>query len=180
MKVIGLVGSPVREGNTGKLVNEILAGASENGADVKLYNLTALDIKGCDACGTCHDSGKCATADGMQKIYEEILGSDAVVLGSPVYMWQMSAQTKLFVDRLTAFLKPDFSSRIAGKKLVLAFSQGSSNPEALKPYFESTAGLFYFLGFDVLDMVIAAGMDEAGVASRPELLEEARQIGKSL
>jgi multimeric flavodoxin WrbA len=43
----------------------------------------------------------------MQELYGEIQNADVVVLGSPVYMWQMTAQTKLFVDRLTAFLTPD-------------------------------------------------------------------------
>ena len=114
----------------------------------------------------------------MQKLYQEILAADAVVLGSPVYMWQMTGQTKVFVDRLTAFLKPNFSSRLDNKKLILVFSQGSSDRDAFKPYFEYTAGIFYYLGFDILETVIVAGTDVLEVSFRPRMLEKAKELGK--
>lgn len=178
IKILGLVGSPNINGNTAKLVNAILDGAAENGADKVIYNLASLNIKGCDACRKCQESGCCIIDDDMQKLYKEIQTADAVVLGSPVYMWQMTAQTKLFVDRLTAVLKPNFSSRLDNKKLILVFSQGSSDRDAFKPYFEYTAGLLYYLGFDVLDTIIAAGTDKLEVSSRLPLLEKARDFGK--
>jgi multimeric flavodoxin WrbA len=178
IKILGLVGSPNINGNTAKLVNTILDGAAENGADKVIYNLASLNIKGCDACRKCQESGCCIIDDDMQKLYKEIQTADAVVLGSPVYMWQMTAQTKLFVDRLTAVLKPNFSSRLDNKKLILVFSQGSSDRDAFKPYFEYTAGLLYYLGFDVLDTIIAAGTDKLEVSSRLPLLEKARDFGK--
>jgi multimeric flavodoxin WrbA len=172
------VGSPNINGNTAKIVNAILDGAAENGADKVIYNLAALDIKGCDACHKCQESGRCVIDDDMQEIYREIEAADTVVLGSPVYMWQMTAQTKLFVDRLTAFLKPDFSSRLDHKKLILVFSQGSSDRDAFKPYFDYTAGILYYLGFDILDTMIAAGTDKLEVAFRPQLLEKSKELGR--
>jgi multimeric flavodoxin WrbA len=172
------VGSPNINGNTAKLVNAILDGAAENGAEKVIYNIASLNIKGCDACGRCQESGCCLIDDDMQEIYREIETADAVILGSPVYMWQMTAQTKLLVDRLTAFLKPNFSSRLDNKKLILVFSQGSSDRDAFKPYFEYTAGLLYYLGFDILETVIAAGTDKLEVSFRPSLLERARELGK--
>jgi multimeric flavodoxin WrbA len=178
IKILGLVGSPNINGNTAKLVNAIIEGAAENGAVKAVYNLNSLEIKGCDACRRCHDSGCCFINDDMQEIYEEIQIADIVILGSPVYMWQMTAQTKLFVDRLTAFLRPDFSSRLDHKKLVLVFSQGSSDRDAFKPYFEYTGGLLYYMGFDVLDMIIAAGMDKLDISFRPSLLEKAKDLGR--
>jgi multimeric flavodoxin WrbA len=178
IKILGLVGSPNINGNTAKLVNAILEGAAENGAEKVIYNLAYLNIRGCDACCRCQESGCCLIDDDMQKLYQEIQAADAVVLGSPVYMWQMTAQTKLLIDRLTAFLKPNFSSRLDNKKLILVFSQGSSDRDAFKPYFEYTAGLLYYLGFDVLETVIAAGTDKLEVSFRPSLLEKARELGK--
>ncbi|AKB53295.1 flavodoxin [Methanosarcina sp. A14] len=171
------MGSPNINGNTAKLVNAILDGAAEKGAEKVIYNLSSLNIKGCDACFRCQESGCCAIDDDMQELYHEIQTADTIVLGSPVYMWQMTAQTKLLIDRLIAFLKPDFSSRLDNKKLILVFSQGSSDRDAFKPYFEYTAGLLYYLGFDVLEMVIAAGTDNLKVSFRPKLLENARELG---
>jgi multimeric flavodoxin WrbA len=178
IKILGLVGSPNINGNTAKLVNAILEGAAENGANKVVFNLTSLDIKGCDACRRCQDSGCCLIDDDMQEIYEEIQIADIVIIGSPVYMWQMTAQTKLFVDRLTAYLRPDYSSRLDHKKLILVFSQGSSDRDAFKPYFEYTAGLLYYMGFDVLDIIIAAGMDKLDISFRPILLEKAKDLGR--
>lgn len=178
IKILGLVGSPNINGNTAKLVNAILDGAAENGAEKVIYNLASLNIKGCDACCRCQESGCCLIDDDMQELYQEIQVADTVVLGSPVYMWQMTAQTKLLIDRLTAFLKPDFSSRLDNKKLILVFTQGSSDRDAFKPYFEYTAGLLYYLGFDVLETVIAAGTDNLEVSFRPRLIEKAKELGK--
>lgn len=178
IKILGLVGSPKINGNTAKLVNAILDGAAENGAQKVIYNLASLNIKGCDACGRCQETGSCPIDDDMQEIYQEIQAADIVVLGSPVYMWQMTAQTKLLIDRLTAFLEPNFSSRLDNKKLILVFSQGIPDRDAFKQYFEYTAGLLYFIGFDVIETVIAAGTDNLEVAFRPRLLENARELGK--
>lgn len=173
------MGSPNINGNTAKLINAILDGAAENGAEKVIYNLGSLNIKGCDACCKCQESGCCLIDDDMQEIYQQIQTADMVVLGSPVYMWQMTAQTKLLIDRMTAFLKPNLSSRLDNKKLILVFSQGSPDRDAFKPYFEYTAGLLYYLGFDVLDTVIAAGTDKLEVSFRPRLLESkgARKTG---
>ena len=178
IKVLGLVGSPKLDGNTSRLVSAILEGAAENGAETVIYNLASLDIKGCDACHKCQEHGCCVIDDDMQELYTEIRTADAVVIGSPVYMWQITAQTKLLIDRMTAFLRSDFSSRLDNKKLVLVFTQGIPDRDAFKPYFEYTAGLFYYLGFDVLDTIIAAGTDNLEVTSRPRLLEKSRDLGK--
>ncbi|WP_261788989.1 flavodoxin family protein [Methanosarcina siciliae] len=178
IKVLGLVGSPKIDGNTSRLVNAVLEGAAEKGAETVVYNIASLDIKGCDACGRCQEQGCCAINDDMQELYREIQTADVIVLGSPVYMWQVTAQTKLLLDRMTAFLRPNFSSRLEHKKLILVFSQGIQDRDAFKPYFEYTAGLLYYLGFDVLDTLIAAGTDKLEVAFRPRLLENAKDLGR--
>jgi len=178
IKVLGLVGSPKIDGNTSRLVTAVLEGAAEKGAETAIYNFASLDIKGCDACGRCQETGCCVIDDDMQELYREIQEADAVVLGSPVYMWQMTGQTKLLIDRMTAFLRPNFSSRLDNKKLILVFTQGIPDEDAFKPYFEYTAGLLYYLGFDVLETVVAAGTDKLEVAFRPRLLEKSRELGK--
>lgn len=170
------MGSPNINGNTAKLVNAILDGAAENGAEKVIYNLASLNIKGCDACCRCQEHGCCIIDDDMQELYHQIEEADTVVLGSPVYMWQMTAQTKLLIDRMTAFLRPNFSSRLDNKKLILVFTQGLPDMDAFKPYFEYTAGLLYYLGFDVLETIVAAGTDNIEVTF--SLLEKSRDLGK--
>ena len=130
MKILGLEGSPRKNGNTEKLVKTILDGAAEKGADTTFYKLVKMNISLCLGCTSCRETGTCVTEDDMQLLHEEIQASDAIILGSPVYMWQVSGQTKLFMDRLVPFIKPDFTSRLKGKKRVfMVFTQG--NPDFL-------------------------------------------------
>lgn len=182
MKVLGLIGSPRMDGNTTKLVNAILEGAAENGAETKVYNLSKMDINPCKGCMTCKIEGKCVIDDDMQQLYDEIQAADAVVLGSPLYMWEVTAQTKLFIDRLIAFINLDFSTRLnLPKKLFLAYTQGNPDPNNFKQYFDYMEGLFSFLHFDVQGSIVAAGTSNPGdILQQADVLAKAKEIGKSL
>ncbi len=94
MKVLGLVGSPRKNGNTEVMVKAALKGAKDSGAETSIINIPQLNISGCKACMYCRTHDGCAVKDDMQKIYKEIETSDAVVIGFPVYMLSMNAQNK--------------------------------------------------------------------------------------
>ena len=182
MKVIGFSGSPRLGGNTDKLVMSILEGASFAGAETSFYNLSQLEISPCISCFACRKIDNCALKDGMQNIYEEIQSSDAVVIGSPVYMWQMSGQTKMFFDRLMPFLNVDMTTRLKGKKkAVLAFTQGQPDVSIYSPYFNDTMGVLNFLGFEPREIVAAGGtVDKNDISKQLDLLEKAKGIGAKL
>ena len=79
-KVIGFSGSPRRDGNTDRLVRQVLAGAAAAGAETAFFRIPDLGIKGCAACYHCKTHDTCAIPDGMQALYREILAADAVVV----------------------------------------------------------------------------------------------------
>jgi len=179
MKIIGLTGSPRNGSNTEILVNEILKGASEAGAQIKSYNLVKMDIKPCIACMYCKThEGQCATEDDMQEIYKEIKGSDGFVVGSPIYFGEMSAQTKLFIDRLFAFYNPE-SEDSESKKVAFAFSQG--NPDDMfSDYYKYIRNIFE-LSYDVVDVLVSKGNQLPGdVKTKETDMENARKIGKEI
>jgi multimeric flavodoxin WrbA len=182
MKVIGFIGSPRKDGNTTALVGEVLAGAKSKGAETKTYNLCEMDIGGCQACYECREKPGCRLKDDMQKLYKEIQSADAIVLGSPVYMWQMSGQAKIFVDRLLPYMNSDFKLSKTGKKeMILIFCQGQDNPAMFISYFESTGEMFESLGFHVKELLVASSMDEAGdAAKKKELIKKANDLGREL
>jgi multimeric flavodoxin WrbA len=182
MKAVGFVGSPRKGGNTEILVNEILAGASEKGAQTTVYNVTELNIKGCKACYSCHDHAGCILKDDMQRLYGEIAKADAVVFGSPVYMWQMSGQMKIFIDRLLPFLNPAYSLKDGKRKdLILAFTQGQSDSASFMPYYESTGEMLEFLGFNIKGLIVAPAVDDLGsVLKQKDTLKKARMMGRDL
>lgn len=182
MKILGLEGGPRKDGNTEKLVHAILDGAAEHGAEKSFFKLADMDISGCKSCYTCKTKGRCVIEDDMQALYDEIQASDAIVLGSPVYMWQVTAQTKLFMDRLIAFIAPDFSTRLNGpKKLILAYTQGNPDEKSFQTYFEYMEKLFAFLHFDVKATLAATGTrDKNDILGQADLLDTARTIGADL
>lgn len=182
MKVIGFTGSPRKGGNTEILVEEILKGASDAGAETKSFNLSRMIIAPCEACQHCKgNEGECATKDDMQDIYEELKEADAFILGSPVYMWQMSAQAKLFTDRLYAFYMTGFEEKYGKKDMALVFSQGNPDESLFSEYYDYTMNMFEFLGYNVVDMLASYGNQAPGeVKNKEDVLKKAREIGKKL
>ena len=184
MKILGFIASPRKEGNTAWAVNKILEGAKEHGAEIQSWSSCDLDIKPCKGCLACVENGKCAIKDDMQKIYDELKHADAVVLGSPVYMGQMSGQAKVFTDRLFAQITPRFSPRFkeenVGKKLILLFTQGNPDSEMFRSYFDYTKSMFKLLEFDVKGLYVIAGLRNEPAHERKELHIAMKNAGVSL
>jgi len=184
VKIVGYVGSSRKEGNTAWAVNKILEGAREEGAETRSWCYSDLDIEPCKGCLGCVKSGKCVINDDMQEIYAALEQADALVIGSPVYMGQMTAQTKIFTDRLYAQATPRFSpyfkEKNAGKKLVLVYTQGNPNADLFKPYFDYTEKIFRQLEFDVRGVHIVAGMREKPACEKEGLSDAMKKIGSSL
>jgi len=101
MKIMGINGSPKREkSQTRRLVMGVLEGARKAGADVTFIDLCSLDIKYCTACGTCYAKGECIHDDDFPALLEKMLDADGIVLGSPNYIHQVTAQLKTMLDRM--------------------------------------------------------------------------------
>lgn len=185
MKIIGFNASPRKEGSTAWAINKILQSAAERGAETKLWHFSALDIKPCRGCLACVQSGNgCVLNDGMQQIYAALKEADALVLGSPVYMGQMTAQAKAFTDRLFAQITPRFSPHFkeenAGKKLVLLFTQGNPKTDLFKEYFDYTEKMFKLLEFDVKGLHVIPGTRTEAASEKAGLPAVMAEIAASL
>lgn len=184
MKIIGINGSPRSKGNTAQLLNEYLLHAKETGATTTIYNLNRMNIKGCQGCYKCKEPGKegtCVIKDDMNQLLDEILIADAVVLASPVYMWQMSAQAKLFTDRLMPLLKSDYSSMLSKQKLLSIYTQGQPDLTKFTQYFDYVNNMFAFLGFKTEAPLVAGGLRGVDdIHNQPEVKEKARKAAESL
>ena len=187
MKVMGFTASPRKEGNTAWIINKILEGAQEQGAQAQSYHFSDLDIKPCQGCLGCHKGDQdrgCVINDDMQKLYGALEQADALVLGSPIYMGQMSAQTKLFTDRLFAQISPRFSphykEKEVKKKLILVFTQGNPDSGMFQVYLDYTKHIFQLLEFDVKGVHVVAGMRTEPAHERKDLHTVMKDIGSSL
>lgn len=180
MKVVGIIGSPRRGGNTEILVEQVLAGAATAGAETQVFRLNELNIRGCQACNHCKEHGSCRQQDDMRQIYEEMLAADAIVIGSPIYMGYFTAQTKLFMDRLYAFFRPGAGSTLPkGKRLAVVYSQGGGDDrEFVDALARRLAGI---IGVELKGVVGGNGMNELGIAKEnKELMEQAFRLGEEL
>ncbi|MCF6097156.1 flavodoxin family protein [Thermovorax subterraneus] len=181
MKVIGIIGSPREGGNTEILVERVLKGASDKGAEVKTFKLNELNIRGCQGCNYCKQNDGCIQKDDMQKIYNELFSADAVVIGSPIYISYVTAQTKIFLDRLYAFLVVGKGSKLpVGKKCVLVYTQGGGD-DGKKVMEGIAAFLKRALGMDVKAIIGGNNLNPLGaVNEREDLLQTAYEAGELL
>jgi multimeric flavodoxin WrbA len=101
MKILGINASPKGDkSQTRRLVTGVLEGARQAGADVTFIDICRLDIHYCTACGTCYAKGECIHDDDFPMLFEKMLDADGIVLGSPNYINQVTAQLKTMLDRM--------------------------------------------------------------------------------
>jgi multimeric flavodoxin WrbA len=103
--------------NTQVVVDEFLSGACDCGCRVESIPLLARQIKPCTGCFTClsDPQGRCPLKDDMAGLIKKFVGSDIVVLATPVYMDAMTGLMKTFIDRLLPLLDPHFERDARGE-----------------------------------------------------------------
>lgn len=98
--VVALNGSPHGGmGNSGQLIEMLRPVLEEQGLELEVMELAGLEIGYCIGCAQCLRGGKCWQQDDHQRVMDRLLAAAAVVLASPVYFGQVTAQMKTFIDR---------------------------------------------------------------------------------
>ena len=163
--MLGVVGSPRRDGNTHVLVSEVLAGARAAGAAAESVFLADLTIGECDGCHACWRGAECSKADDMNALYPRLADSDVIVLGTPVYWYAPTALMKGFLDRLVYFNCPENRPKIRGKRAVLAVPFEEADPQAaalLVAIFEKSLA---YLEMELTDTHLALAAREIGAGA---------------
>jgi multimeric flavodoxin WrbA len=178
--VLGVVGSPRRQGNTELLVDEVLQGAAEAGAEVEKVLLTKLKITPCTACGACQETGECTFHDDMAALLDKMRQARVWVLGTPVYWWGPSAQFKTFLDRWYSkiFLPADREVFI-GKRVILAIPLGDADAGVARHTVGMLTDALTYSRAELFATVVAPGVNDRGdVRKHPDVLAAARQAGR--
>lgn len=182
MKILAILGSARRRGNTETLIEEALKGAGE-GHEVMFHVLAEMQIYGCQGCKGCRAEGSegCIFQDEMQTLYKEMKEADALILGSPVYYGEVTGQMKSFMDRWYALRDKDRNLRISpGKKVLFILVQGAEESER---YAQAVNRLLKTLtSYEMKPtMLVAAGIEKKGaVKGRAKLLKAAFEAGKAM
>src|SRR6056297_2963093 len=98
MKVIGVLGSPVKRG-TNSLLQKSLDTLSEAGIETELLHITDYNLQFCQGCNTCLREGRCVIEDDLTKIGDKLIEADGIILASPSYFGSPTAQLKNLMDR---------------------------------------------------------------------------------
>jgi len=102
MYAIAVNGSPRKGGNTETLLTHALAPLTEAGWETEMVRVGGQPVRGCLACGKCWENkdGRCAVkTDMFNEVMEKMLRADALILGSPTYFTDVSAELKATLDR---------------------------------------------------------------------------------
>jgi len=121
--ILVLEGSP-RKGNTSVVTDWVLAGMGKDNK-VTRVRLCELHIQPCQECFTCADTKKaagCAQDDDMVELYDKMIDADLVVWTSPIFCWNVTAQTKVALDRCFALLTGE--DLLKGSKWALVLTAG--------------------------------------------------------
>ena len=181
MKILGIVGSPRRNGNTHLLVSRILAGAEHEGTATETIFLNDLNIKECDGCVACWKGRECPKNDDMNDIYPKIIESDILIFGTPVYWYAPTALMKAFIDRFVYFNCPANRQKIRGKSAVIAIpyeEEGLETAVPLEMMFEKS---FQYLEIKLIGKIIVPGVSEKGdILKKPDRLNEAYELGRGI
>jgi len=188
MKILAIYGSPRREGNTSLLMQQAVAGARQAGAEVEEVVLRDLRMSPCLELYGCKKDGRCIIRDDFQRLYDQLLACQALMLASPIFFYTVSAHTKILMDRCQSlWVKKYWIDQVPFgqgeiKRKGLFISAGATGGQRL---FDGTLlSIRYF--FDVLDMelwhaLLYRRLDfEGDVLRHPEYLDEAFQAGEAL
>jgi len=173
MKILGINSSPRgRNSRTLKLVEGVLDGSKERGAETELVDLRALDIQYCLGCQVCYAEGECVLDDDLAELWEKMMDADGVVLGSPVYINGVTAQLKTVIDRLADAIHCQMLVGKYGCAVTTAGSSGINEVLGYMNYFLNQLG-----AVTVGEVGAAVGRDPASIDAA---IDKSFNLGQTL
>ena len=188
-KVIGLLGSPLSDGNTAKLLDRALKGAEDAGCTVEKIEIASLDFQACMEMLFCKDHDTCIMDDDMQQLYPKFKDMDALIIATPVMTMGIPGKLKSMMDRFQVFFmakyirkKPFISKerRVQRKGLFICIS-GMKIPEVFVGAKLTVKAFLDIIDCQYTDELLINDMDTIrDVTAHPTLLVAAYQKGYAL
>jgi len=177
MKILALIGSPRKKGNTDILIEEILRGCDKQGyKNEKLY-LYEYDIAPCIDCRACKKGDYvCPINDGMQEIYPKMETAALIIFGTPLYWYGPTGKMKLLIDRMRPFVT---NKKLEGKKFVLV-TPSEEGADACRPLVDMFNMSFDYLKMRFIGTLLAKAYEKGEILENQEALSKAYEFGNSL
>jgi multimeric flavodoxin WrbA len=188
--ILGIEGSPRKNGNSHKMLHAVLSGAKNAGANHFSVHLRDYRYEPCVGCEACRKSKICTRfQDGMTLLYPKIQEAKGLVLISPVHNYNITAWMKAFIDRLYCYYdfgdtRPrTWSSRLAGqgRKAVIGAIAEQADTKDMGFALEAMRLPLTALGFEIVAELPILGLFDRGIiAKNSEAIEQARLAGQEL
>ena len=187
MRVLGIYTSPRKGGNTDILMDELLRGAAEAGADTATLYARKLKIGPCIGCDRCIELGHCFQKDDYPQVEEELDKADAIAFATPVHFYTVSTQAMILIGRVQAQWnqkyvneKPEYKDRPhrPGALISVGATKGKTLFDGLrmtvKYYFDA-------INVDLAHELCVRSVDHKGdIKQHPDLLKQAYDMGRTL
>ena len=177
MKILAIVGSPRLKGNTNYLVDLTLGEAGKLGAQIEKIILSKYEVNPCLGHDDCASFESCRQKDDAGWILDRFREADGVILATPVYYYNVSAQMKAFIDRNYFLYEHDdkYKASVAGIIIV-------ANKEGIEDTLYTLRQFTNDLNIEENKMFIACGYaNRIGDAKNNlTLVEDAKKLGKQM
>jgi len=179
MKVLGIMGSPRREGNSSILLDEALRGAEEEGCEVEKFIVSMLNILPCNGDEECFKDGICTINDDMNLIYPKLLTKDVIIISSPIFFYGLPSSLKALIDRCQAL----WVRKLPISKRKGAFiGVGATHSKDLFDGIGLTIKYFFkAIGVRYVNSLFVRGVEKKQeIKKYPSFLKDAYNLGKML
>ena len=188
-KVIALLGSPLSDGNTARLLDEAIRGAEEAGCDVERIVAAHLDIAPCMEIFYCQENETCEIRDEMIGIYDKFREMDGLIIATPVMTMGIPGRLKSFMDRFQvfymakyhrgrSFISPEQRRR---RKMLFISIAGMNLPTVFEGAKMTAKAFGEIVDCPYWDEVLRNDMDTIqDIRTRPEVMEAAYRKGYEL
>ena len=188
LSVLSIACSPRRNGNSTRLILEAMATTKAAGHTTELVYLSDLKINPCQGCGACSAKGICVIKDDIPELQKKLIQADRLIIGAPIFMMGLNAQTKIIIDRMQTFWALKYlhhqslvnPSGYERRGLYLA-TAGTKRPDVFDCAERSIKTLFHMLDIKYAQPCLYRGVDQAGeINEHPTAFDEVREAMQAL
>ena len=177
--ILVLTGSPRKGGNSDLMADAFIKGATEQGHQVTKFETARKAIGGCKACGKCWSLGTaCVFRDDFAELEPLIEKADVIVLATPLYWFNMSAQIKAAIDRLYAYDAPTCLRPLNIKESVLLTC--GAGLEVFDGIRKTYHHIVEYLKWKNAGILAVPNVKEKGDILRTEALLQAELLGQKI
>jgi multimeric flavodoxin WrbA len=188
-KIIGILGSPLKKGNTALLMEKALEGARDSGAEVERIDVPFLNFSPCMEIFYCVDHENCRMQDDLSQIYQKFRDLDGLVIATPVMTMGIPGKLKSFMDRFQVYYMAKYvrkkplvpeEKRKTRECLFISIS-GMNNPSVFDGARMTVKAFCQIIDCAYGSEILVHDMDTIrDIKTRPEILQEAYDKGKAL